>query len=221
MSDDTARAVGANGAIEITIGGKLCTVRPLKIKELGEMERICLKQWKREIMETYTDNVDLLPEEKRERLIVSKLDEISKLDVHDLPTRRVYDPFKIKVTPKLEDWTKQNYQSFIELADGRDDSYKKRLIQRIVTTALDKETLSEAACTELTGSQPVHVQVGYVNWWITATFEGQLEMIYMAFKHNGVTRDDVCDALSDNPAVMIELSRELEHLTAPSDFSGN
>lgn len=212
MSEDTARAVGSNGTDDgIIINGKRCTVRALTLKELGEIERECLKRYKRTYLETFAENADLLP--NAQQLIEKKLEEAAKWDVRDLPLRRVHDVSKVKVTDKLLGWVKSNYEGILE--EDQTETYRKRLVQRVTTTALDNGTLSAERYESLTGSLPASTQAGYVNWWITATFDGQIEMIYTCFKHNDVTRDELCAELSKNPGLMIDASREIEHLTAP------
>lgn len=220
MSEDVARAVSSNGVTTTIIAGKECTVRPLSLKELGELERQCLKQFKRTYLETYAENADLLPESMRAGVVQAKIDETAKWDVKDLPLKLVYDPTKIRINDKVGVWAKEEYPGMV--IDDKDDpegNKKTQLIQRLVAAALDGGNLEEEEYREMTGFMPNRQKTGYVNWWITGSFDGMLEMIYIAFKHNGVTRDDVSTAVGINQSLMVNLSREIEHLTAPQ--SGN
>ena len=87
MSEDVARALGAGGDIT-TIAGKECKVRPLSIRELTEVERECLKVYKRTFLETFHDNLDLLPDDEAAGLMSRKLEEASAWDVGDLPSKK-------------------------------------------------------------------------------------------------------------------------------------
>ena len=35
------------------------------------------------------------------------------------------------------------------------------------------------------------MKVNYVSWWITGTFEGMLTLVWLCFKSNGVTKEEV------------------------------
>jgi hypothetical protein len=61
MSEKMARALGANGAMLVTIAGKECSVRPLGIVELAEVERDCVARYRRTDLETYASYLDRLP----------------------------------------------------------------------------------------------------------------------------------------------------------------
>ena len=44
MSEVMARAAGAGSPLTVEIGGKQCSVRPLTIRELTEVERDCVER---------------------------------------------------------------------------------------------------------------------------------------------------------------------------------
>lgn len=218
MSEDTTRMVGGNSDRSITIAGKECTLKPLTIREIGELERACVRQYKRHYIETFADNADLLPESRRDQILLEKMEKVATWDVNSLPTTKAYDINKIYVCQKLEEWAKSRYLDYFAAESVEEDS-RKKLLQRIVATALDKGDLSPAEYKELTGFDAISEKVGYVNWWITGSFDGMLEMIYVALKSNGVTKDQIAQELSDKPSLMVELARELEHISSPQ--SGN
>ena len=86
------------------IAGKECTVRPLGIRELTEVERDCAERYKRQYLKTFADNLDLLPAEAKDRLLLEKMDVVARWDVDDLPPKFVHDPARVKMTDKLKSW---------------------------------------------------------------------------------------------------------------------
>ncbi len=219
MADDTSRALGAKSGTTVTIDGKECQIRPLTIAELGELERDCLKRYKRQYLTTFSDNADLLP--NGQNLVKEKLEEVAKWDVSDLPPKMVYDPTKLIAKKSLKDWLVENY----DLSD-EDDGVKltkEKLKDRIriyAALALDSGTLQDATYESLVGDAPKKTKVGYVNWWITATFDGMISMIYTCFRDSGFTRDQIVKAIGDNPALLNEASRQIEELSAPDAGNG-
>ena len=224
MSEATARAVGSEGPTTITIAGRVCTTRPLKLKELGEIERECVKRWKRAYLETYAENVDLLPitDAERTQVIRAEMDKIAPWDAKNLPTRQVVDPAEMTATVKLAAWVRQNFRGNVPddlpvdapgAAERRERNEKT--IRELAALAVDSELLSAELYRELTGEALITHRVGYVNWWITGSMDGMLQMIYAAFKHNGVTLDEVNAEVGSNEAMAAGLAREIEALTAP------
>ena len=103
MSDDTARAVGAGGST-VEIAGKQCQVRPLSVKELLEVERECLKTYKRQHMESFAESVDLLPEPEQIGAVRAELVKTSAWDKSNLPPKFGYDHSRIELTDGLRAW---------------------------------------------------------------------------------------------------------------------
>lgn len=223
MADDVARAVGAAGTETVLIGGKECTVKPLTIRELAEVERECVKYYIRQHLENYNRNLDLLPEADRLRLMQAKLEEASRWDVGDLPPRYAYDPATIFLSGLLKGWCQQELQ-FSEL-DAKGEKLPDAVLagnyRKAVVTALDAGMLSPEHYKQLTGKDaPGKVPVGYVNWWITGSLEGMFTMVWMCFKAYEVTRDEVAAALGSNFSVLSNLSRSIEHLSVPAVGNG-
>lgn len=223
MAEDVARAVGSDGTEEVMIAGKPCRVRPLTLAELGEVERECLKLWKREYLMTFSENIDLLPDQScRQSLLLEKMESVAKMDVSDLPLKSAFDANRIEVSDKLTQWLETKYDQKITASgkDGSPDEARRiKLVQRVAAAALDSGELSEDQFKELTGKSTRKVQIGYVNWWITGNMEGMLTLAWVAFKVYGVSKSDVALALMKNPALLINISREIENLSAPQ--SGN
>jgi len=204
MSDELARAVGAKSAM-IQIGGKECTVRPLSIRELLEIERECIKSYRREFLTTFSENMDLLPKEVRDKVMIEKMNEAGRWDVDDLPKKYIYDARKINLTPELKAWLISNYGAMAE-----DEEVAKRL----VVSSMNQMELSEQEYKELAGTIPTKLEVGYANWWITEDKEGQVVFIWMAIKHNNITKDKLLEAISENPSLLYEISSEVHMVSA-------
>jgi len=212
MSEAEERALGAEGKT-ITIAGKECSVRPLGLKELAMLEGDCLAQYKRQCMETYAENVDLLPKDSRERLLEDKWDEIGRWDLNSMPTKFAYDPVRIELSDKLKAWLLEHWG-----LDG--DEPRMVRLQQLTAASMDQSTLSEDDYRSMTGKIPPRVRVPYSHWWITGCYEGMIALIWRCFRRDGVTREQVTDALSDNPTEMAEMAREIERLSAPQAGNG-
>ena len=216
MPEDVARIVGAGSLETYEIAGRQCSPRPLALAELTEIERECLRIFKREYLRTYSENLDLLPEEMRGSMMLQKMDLVAKWDVHDLPVKDVVDSSKIRPTKELQVWLETYFGQKIEATSEKD---LNRLIQRLAATAIDSGALDDPTYEDCTKSKIMRSKVGYVNWWITGSHEGMLTIVWVAFKPNNVTKEQIGEAIAKNPAILASLAREIEHLSGPA--SGN
>lgn len=224
MAEDVARAVGAKGPV-VKLGDREYQIRPLTIRELTELERDCLERYKRSYLQTHAKNADLIYNGNtrgREEYIKSKIEEASKWDVTTLPVKAVYDVDQVKVTAKLKIWLTNHvgFSKTDELGHTLSDSELDTKARRLIATALDNGTLTEEKYEDLAGSRAKKVYVGYVNWWVTATVEGMISMIWMCFKDAGVSRDAVAQEIGKNPELLVQVSREIERLSAPAEGNG-
>lgn len=221
MADDTARAVGAGGQ-SVTVNGKECRVRGLTIRELAEVERECLEAYKRSYLSTFAKNADLLPDNQGYAILEAKMEKAARWDVNDLPIRYAYDPDRLQINGSLESWIKKNLDYDDKDTKGKEipEAIRRTRMQRLTAAALDSEMLTSEDYTKMTGQEPKRTKVGYVNWWITGSFDGMLAMIWVCFQNQGVTKDELMDEIGRNPALMIQLSREIETLSAPAAGNG-
>lgn len=217
MAEDTARAVGAGTLEPVTIAGKACKVRPLSIKELLEVERECLRRFRDRYMESFSESMKYLPEGDRIRALREKIDEVAQWDTDDLPRKYVYDPKKIKITDKLREWLKTSplFDNPEEISNLTD-----KMFRNVIAAALDQGMLEDAEYKALSGYDAPKVKTGYANWWTSGTLEGMITMCWVCFKANGVTYDEVEADFLKNKAMLVHLSREIEHLTAPAAGNG-
>jgi len=232
MPDDMARALGAPSPLTITIAGKECQVRPLGVRELTVAERDCLERYRRSYIKTYADNDDLIPDGSMK--VVEKAEEAARWDVGDLPHKTAYSVENVKVTAELQDYLRDEFglgkaptkgqkkdMSSAEFAKLKKKSgLTTERWQRLAASAMDSGVLSPERFEEMTEAPPKKGKVPYVNWWITGCFEGMITFCWVCFRKEGVSREQVADALTDRPAMLVELSREIEKLSVPQEKNG-
>lgn len=214
MSEDMARALGTTDLEPIKIGDKECVPRPLSVTELMECERRCLKSFKREFLETWNENLDMIPEDQRLSMIARKIDEVGKWDASDLPHKYANNPSRIKLTDEL----RARVRDMLDITGDEDVSDFR--MQRLAAALLDGGLLPTAVYKELTGTNPPQFKVDYVNWWITGSYEGMLTFVWVNVRHLGLTRDQVAEATRGNARLLIEVSRDIERLSAPKLGNG-
>lgn len=205
MSEDVARALGANGARTVTIAGKECMVRPLSIQELTEVERDCVERYKRAYIKTYADCRDLLPEGND--VLWERIEEAAHWDVSNLPPKYVYNSARLKINRNVRLWMADKFDM--------DKRANERLVRNLAAAAMDQGMLDNKKYQEMTGEAPPRMKVPYVTWWITGSYEGMISFVWTCFRHEGVSREEVARELGRNPQMLIELSREIESLSAP------
>ncbi len=213
MSDDTARAVGASGSATVMIAGKECTARPLSVRELAEVERICVDEYKDNYLATISRNIRRLPDKtRRNAYMEEEMTKAAGWVVRDLPSVSAYDAGRVKMTPDLRLWLKDTFQ-----LNGKTDTDQ---MAQYASSALDQGMMSPEAYEEMTGIPAPVVQIGYVNWWITGSTDGMLTMVWVCFKDNGVTKDEVAAALSKDRTTLIDMVRNIEKLSVPEVGNG-
>lgn len=216
--EDTARAVGAGSLEPVTINGKPCQIRPLTIKQLLEVERECLKQYRINYVGAYADTVQFLPEALRERVIREKIDEAAQWDVSDLPPKWVIDNKRVKVNDKIRQWLKESpiFDQGEKVVDAAPDIQ----LRDFIAVAMGQDMMSDDEYKQLTGYDPPKIRTGYVQWWTSGSMEGMLNMCFACFRKDGVTREDLELDLLQKPDLLIKLSRSIETLTAPALGNG-
>jgi len=222
MGEAEARAVGAGGAMTAKIGGKQCHAKPLSFKELAEVERECLKAYKGLYLETYANNIDLMPKHLRDSMLREKFEEAARWDVDDLPPKFALDANRVEVTDKLRKYIVEMFGVDLESDEWKkaDKEKTEEKLRRLTATALDQGILSEKEYGKLTGKKIKKAKVPYASWWITGSMEGMIVFVWMGFKHEGVTKEEVKDAMADNPTMLTEFALEIERLSSPQLGNG-
>ena len=216
MSDDVARAVGAGIPTELTVNGKECRLKPLTVRELAEIQRDCLKHYRKDYLEALRDGYSLLPPERAEALMLQKIEETSRWDIKDLPPQIVYDPQRVHVTDGLKEWLKEELEAKVTMLEKED------VVQRLTASALDSGTLTPAEYKTRTGFDVRPVRVGYMHWWVTATIEGLMSMAFFGLHPLGepITRQDVAIEFTNQYAELVNVARQVEEQTKPDVGNG-
>ncbi len=182
MPEDVARAVGASAG-HVTIAGKRRKLRPLTVRELAEVERECLKYYKREYLKCYSDNLDLVPNIDREAEMLKKLEEAARWDVRDLPGREVCDPARIQLTPALREYTTDHLAMDTKTGDI--------MLRAAIAAAVDTKMLTDEEFEALAGCPCPRTKVGYVQWWITGCYEGIVALLAYCAEDEGLSRTEL------------------------------
>ena len=208
MADDReARALGAGDKIEVD--GKEYTLRPIRIQRLCDIERESLKYYKRLVLETYRDNIDLI-EGNQSSLMEKKLEAVSSWTISDLPKKHVYDASNIEVTDEIREWVKSNYDMEVQ-----NDS----ILRMLITLGLDNEKITSEEVKKLSGSSPRSASVRFDQWWITSSYEGMASFVFASVReeHPELTREDVGNWPLQS---LLEAVRSVEKISNPSLGNG-
>ena len=213
MSDKESRAMGAGRKIKV--GGHEYMLRPIVVQQLCDLEQEALQFFRRQVLKTYRDNVDLLGDQANE-LITKKFDEVSRMSLDDIPKKTAYGASKLPVTNAVKVWAKEFQQQIgvdqsEELDDGR--------VRNLIVVALDQEMVTAKHVHKMTGQRPVLAKVRYDQWWITGCFEGMIAFIHSSLcqEHPELSKQDIGKwAITD----IFETSREVENITSPDLGNG-
>jgi len=165
MSDREERALGAGDTIEVK--GKEFHLKPVVAQSLADLERAALKEHKRNYIETFTDNADLLGEDSS-KIIADKLEQVARWTTDDLPQRTAYDCSQVPVNDKLKKWIVEQYGDKPDTDNG---------CRAVVSTALDNEEITPDKVKGMTGKRPQQGRVRFDQWWVTASITGMISII--------------------------------------------
>ncbi len=211
--DDTARALGAAGGTTTIIAGKECTARPLSVRELAEVERICIEDYKDNYLATVGRNIKRLPDKnRRNAMMEEQLIKVAEWTIKDLPKSEVFDPARVNVTKDLRAWLKETF--------SLNGDTNAQTMKRTAAAALNQGILSSDEYKKLTNKNAPSVLVPYVNWWITGCYDGMITFVWVAFRDSGVTKDEVASALGRDASLLTQLTQEIEGLSAPAAGNG-
>lgn len=205
MSDKEARVLAAGDSIEVN--GKEIHISPVGMQQLHEVQRAAVKYFKREYLTTFAENLDLLPEADRTKLMEKKMEEVARWDVGNLPVRTSFDVGSVPV----------NNEELIALMEEKYGSLPESELSRraVLATALDAELLDPDEVLKLTGVKPKRFRVPYDSWWVTAVKEGMVAFVLSSIKknHPEIGKDDIWDWPLHK---IVQAARMAEHLTAPA-----
>lgn len=64
----------------------------LRLRDFEQIKQECLRQYRRSMIDTWTSNADLLPEDKQEQLIIEAVQRAEAVRLEDLPKQRTELP---------------------------------------------------------------------------------------------------------------------------------
>lgn len=213
MSERESRAVGAG--TKIRVGEQEYTLRPIAVQQLCDLEREALQYFRRQVLETYRENADLLGD-RADDLIARKFEEVSRLTLDELPKKSAYDASRLPVTEEARRWV----EDFRREAGGdRDEVLDDGRVRALIAAALDQERITPEQVEKLTGQRPALARVRYDQWWVTGCFEGMVAFIHSSLRqdHPEVTKQDV---RGWPISAIFETSREVEKITVPDLGNG-
>jgi hypothetical protein len=211
MSEDTARALKAPSPFVIKFGKKECSVRPLSLVELAEAERICIDQYRQDYLRVWREQTKDLP--NGTQIYLDKVEMAAKWDVSDLPPKQAFDATLVKVTDELKRYLAEVFSlDQSALMDSR--------AKVLTVSLLDQKNLTVDMYKKLTGRSIQPLKIPYVGWWVTGSFDGSISFVWLCFRKYGVTKEEVMQKMSEDPALLAEVSRELERISSPDLKNG-
>lgn len=207
MSNKEARVLAIGQ--DIVIGEATYTFSPITIGQLQELNKAALDFYKRQVLETIAQNLDILgpmgPQMLREQA-----EKLTRMDVDSIPKKKAYEVGHIPVTTKLREYMKDHLG--ISIAMDCPDFQ----IMAVMSGLVDSESpeMTPEKVEELTGFKPKMIMVPYDTWWVNATVGGMVEMIHKSLhkKHPKVTRQEIWDW----PIEDLQLAaRSIEAMTRP------
>lgn len=209
MSDKEARATGAGDSIEVD--GKTWHLVPLRMTQLHEIQRKALASYRSSYLQTFADNAKLLGD-AGEGLLASKLEEVAKWDVSDLPAKYAHSCDLVTVTTALIDLVVSTLE--IEGDEAEKTAKNEKRIRQLTSVLLDNGMLTVDQVVKATNTTPRRIRGAYDMWWITATHEGRSAALLASLQrhHPDVTKVHI----QDWPLpTIIEAVSIIEKLTAP------
>ncbi len=204
MSDAEARVLAAGETV--SVDGRDVIVRPITMQSLHEVQREAVKYFKREYIQTFADNADLMPDGTGAELIRQKLEEAARWDVGDLPTRTAFDVRGVVLSDLL---LREMGKLVGELPDQEPSK------RAVLATLLDQGRIAPDKIKEWTGSPVRSARVPYDSWWVTAVYSGMVTFVWAAVRADdpSITREQI----GRWPlAKIMEAARLVERLTAPA-----
>lgn len=206
-SEREHRALGAGESI--TVEGKDFLLRPVVARNLAELEREALKFYKRQYLETFRDNMDLLGDQGK-NLMMSKMEEVARWTASDLPQRDAFNCLEVPVTDKVKKWIEKEYGEVPKQLDS--EEVNEVGCRALLSTALDNKELTPNQVKEMSGRRPRQGKVRFDQWWVTASVEGMVSIIRSALRD---ASDKEKARVNEWPFLkLVEASRIVERITS-------
>jgi hypothetical protein len=216
-SDREARMLGAGDTIEVeetNEKGKTVTnkyrLRPVKARHLMDLEKDALTCYKAEYLRTFSENIHLFPEDRRDDILIKEMMKVACWDLSNLPQKDTYDISHLPVTDSVKEWVKTQ---FGQVPDS------ETAIRALVSNALETGSLPASELSQMTKIKPNKVRVRYDQWWVTATMEGMISFVINSVRHEHPNVSE--DAIKNwSFAKIIEAAQIVERITTASLGNG-
>lgn len=204
MGDKEARALGAG--VTANVGGKEYSIKPITLGLLQQLQREAMASYKKSVIATYAESMDALGD-VGPVLLEKKLDEVSKMQIDDLPKRVAYTTNHLPVSGKLR---KELVRVF---GDDTILEQPEAQVLELLAVAMDQKSVSTEDVEKLTGKRAVVSRIPYDSWWVTASYEGMIALIYTSLsQEHEVSREEIGKWPMKDIA---EVARAVESVTAP------
>lgn len=214
--------------------------RPVRVRELLELERKALRAYKREYLTTFKDNADLFGDSS-ERVLRDEMSRVAKWTLEDLPQIDAYTiTEQIKITPEVLQWGIENSgidfteefglpldsEEIEDKTEAELQEYRQIMneiaLRALMVAALDRGDISPEEVFKLTGIRPIHGKVRYDQWWVTGPIDGMVALIWEGLRQDysekEVNEEHVLNTWSY--AKIVEASRLVDKLTQASLGNG-
>jgi hypothetical protein len=191
---------------------KTYKLRPVRIRELTELEKESLQAYKMEYLQTFKAGLKLLdsPEGNDDRLL-QEVQRVGNWNLSNLPQKEAFGVGPVPITAEIKSWVEKQYGITPSTDLG---------IKAVMLNALDTGAVAPEDIKKMTGKFPLRGQVRYDQWWITGTLEGMLSFVHLSIRqcHPEVTKDWIKDKWSY--IRLIEAARIVEDITSASVGNG-
>jgi hypothetical protein len=160
-------------------------------------------------LETFQQNADLLGDNGRD-MLAEKMEAAATWDVDSLPQRDAFDVANVPLNDKIESWLAENFGDLPNTESG---------VRALLVTALDQQRIRPKDVKAMTGKAPIKGRVRYDQWWVTASTNGMVALIFAALRRENVGLSKADVAQWPLPKT-IEAARKVAELTAASMGNG-
>jgi len=138
MGDRVARALAAGD--EMKVGDVTYKLRPIPVRHLKELEAKALREYKRNVIRTFSDSADILGDQAQQ-IIEAKVTEVSLWTLCDLPQMEAFDCSRVKINDKIKAWLKENFSDAFDVSNEDKQSEEDRFAICFLNNALDSKRI--------------------------------------------------------------------------------
>ena len=214
-TDRESKLLAAADVVEVD--GKEFKLRPIVAQHLCDLEQEALRCYKRQFLQTYAENADLIGDGDGKELVRQKMDEAAQWDLSNLPQKDAYDASRVPISKKLVQWIEKEFGELPKLdkTEEKDKTNNDQTIRSLLSTALDSGKIKPDEVKEKFGALPRQGRVRYDTWWVTASWEGMISFVLTSarYEHPKMSKKEIGNWPFSK---LVEASRKVEQLTSAS-----